>query len=160
MSTDNTPDTNLHYLSRNYVYFTLQREWHYKYYLCPEGETQEEYDKRKLRAEGFRHAMDVIKELCEKHEPKPYGMTDQKSKEATVAEKVIALCKRHGLSQEIQEEILRLCNESYVDGSNTAVKATDKKGIETYGSASPTIASELDVLSKRDQNHDGNTIRP
>lgn len=47
-------------ISKNQLLETLHREWYFKYHLCTEGESQEDYQKRCLRGEGFLNAMKVI----------------------------------------------------------------------------------------------------
>lgn len=47
-------------ISRTQLLEALHREWYFKYYLCPEGESQEGYLKRCLIGEGFLNAMKVI----------------------------------------------------------------------------------------------------
>lgn len=54
------------YISKNQLLEALNREWHFRYYLYPEGELLEDYPKRCLRGEGFLNAIRLVKGVKKK----------------------------------------------------------------------------------------------
>ena len=47
-------------ITRNKLITELQKEFYFRYHVCPEGESPEDYKKRLLKGEGFFHALGVV----------------------------------------------------------------------------------------------------